>query len=122
MSVELWWETVQGPDLAQGDVLFDCVVPVMPDHLTADPSQAGRYAFQGDVYDLIVLTQSCDLENRKAPLVALCPTFTLEAWEIVNPAFRQRGRWERVRQGRIEGLHLLAGFDTPDDNRPGRRR
>lgn len=115
--MESWWETVHGPSLAQGDVLFDCVVPVMPDHVSVVPSQVGRFAFHGDVYDLVVLTQSCDLENGKAPLVALCPIFTLEAWEIVNPAFRQRGRWEQVRQGRIEGLHVLAGFDTPDDNR-----
>lgn len=115
--MESWWETVNGPSLAQGDALFDCVVPVMPDQVSIVTGQIGHHTFQGDLYDLIVVTQSCDLENGKAPLVALCPIFTLNAWEIVNPAFRQRGRWEQVRQGRVEGLHLLAGFDAPDDNR-----
>jgi len=43
--------------------------------------------------------------------------FTLDVWDTASPAFRQKGRWEQVRQGRIEGLHLLAGFNTPDDNR-----
>jgi hypothetical protein len=115
--VESWWETVNGPNLAQGDVLLDCVVPVMPDDVATSATQTGRYTFQGDLYDLIVVTQSCDLENRKAPLVALCPVFALDMWEAANAASRQRGRWEQVRQGRIEGLHLLAGFEVPDNNR-----
>jgi hypothetical protein len=34
----------------------------------------------------------------------------------VNNRFKQKGEWERVRQGRIEGLHLLASHDNPDDN------
>jgi hypothetical protein len=115
--VESWWGTVTGQALAQGDALFDCIVPVMPDLVPVIPGQVGLHSFQGDLYDLIIVTQSCDLENGKSPLVALCPIFTLDDWETVNPVFRQRGRWEQVRQGRIEGLHLLAGFDAPEDGR-----
>ena len=115
--MESWWETVEGASLAQGDVLTDCLIPVMPDEVGAATNPEGTYTFQGDVFDVIVVTQSCDLENAKAPLVALCPVSRLDAFESVNPIFRQRGRWEQVRQGRVEGLHLLAGFDLPDDNR-----
>jgi hypothetical protein len=115
--MEEWWETVNGAGLAQGDVLLDCLVPVMPDDVSLPTGSTWDYTFQADLFDLIVLTQSCDLENDKAPLVALCPIFTLDVWEAANAAFRQRGRWEQVRQGRIEGLHLLAAFEAPDDNR-----
>src|SRR5207302_10047442 len=67
--------------------------------------------------DCVVLTQSCDLANDKAPLVALCPVFSLPDFEAVNKAFAQKGVWERVRQGRVEGLHLLASPTEPSHNR-----
>lgn len=68
-------------------------------------------------YDCIVVTQSCDLENDKAPLVALCPAHSLMQFEEINPRYKQKGHWEQVRQGRVEGLHLLASPNKPSDNR-----
>lgn len=35
---------------------------------------------------------------------------------MVNPKYRKKGDWERVRQGRVEGLHMLAGVMGPSDN------
>ena len=67
--------------------------------------------------DLIVVTQSCDLENHNVQFVALCPIHTLEAFEAINPEFRRRGQWESVRKGRVEGLHLLGSPTDPDNNR-----
>ena len=66
--------------------------------------------------DLIVMTQSCDLDNRKVQFVALCPIHTLDAFEVINPEFRRRGVWESVRKGRVEGLHLLGSPTDPDEN------
>ncbi len=63
------------------------------------------------------MTQSCDLANRKVEHVALCPIHTLPEFEIANPSFAKKGAWEAVRKGRIEGLHLLASPETPDNNR-----
>lgn len=114
-----WWEPVQGPRLAQGDMLQNCVVPIMPPDFTPPPTglTGGPYHFQGGVYDLIIVTQSCDLENNKAPLVAACPLFSIPYFEQYNEDFKKAGRWEQVRQGRIEGLHLLASSTDPDNNR-----
>jgi hypothetical protein len=67
--------------------------------------------------DLIVMTQSCDLENRKVEFVALCPIYSLAQFEATNPNFAKKGKWEEVRQGRREGLYLLASPTTPEDNR-----
>jgi hypothetical protein len=61
------------------------------------------------------MTQSCDLEQKKAPLVACCPMFPLPIYESFNIEFSKAGQWERVRQGRIEGLHLLASPTKPDE-------
>lgn len=112
-----WWDQFIGGQLAQGDFLVDCVVPTMPPEIGERVDGRGPYIFVGKVYDLIVLTQSCDLENVKAPLVATCPLFELGTYEHENPRFARKGEWERVRQGRVEGLHLLAALDNADDNR-----
>lgn len=108
-----WWVQLEGPHLAQGDYLPKCLVPFF----------APNYGTEGEIqevpvkeYDCIVVTQSCDLENDKAPLVALCPIYPISAYEQVNPHFRQKGAWERVRQGRVEGLHLLASQIDPSNN------
>ena len=34
-----------------------------------------------------------------------------------NPDFTKRGRWESVRKGRVEGLHLLGSPEDPQNNR-----
>lgn len=109
-----WWVGVEGSNLAQGDYLPKCLVPFFePDYGT----DGGIQEVPVKEYDCIVVTQSCDLENDKAPLVALCPIYPISVYEKVNFSFKQKGAWERVRQGRVEGLHLLASHDDPDNNR-----
>lgn len=115
--MESWWDQVEGPRLAQGDLLPDCVVPTMPSDFEPPPGESGPYQFRAELYDLIVVTQSCDLENDKAPLVAMCPIFHIGAYEAANPGSARKGWWEPVRQGRVEGLHLLASLTSPGDNR-----
>jgi len=105
---------VGGARLAQGDFLPGCRVPFFrPGYETGEEAQ--------DVpvkeYDCIIITQSCDLENDKAPLVALCPINPILRFESVNPKFQEKVQWERVRTGRVEGLHLIASVEEPDDNR-----
>ena len=110
----VWWTQVDGPKLLQGDFLPRCLVPfTSPDYGATGETQ--------DVpvkeYDCIVLTQSCDLEHGKAPLVALCPLYPITKFEQVNTRFAEKGTWEKVRLGRIEGLHLVASMDDPEENR-----
>lgn len=107
-----WWVEVEGQGLAQGDYLPDCRVPSFsPDY---GPGE-NAHAVTAKDYDCIVLTQTCDLEQGKAPLVAMCPLYRIATFEINNPNFRTR--WEEVRKGRVEGLHLIAAISDPDDNR-----
>ena len=60
---------------------------------------------------LIILTQSCDLSNEKISLAAMCPIVTVDAFEEINPDFSKKGEWEKVRKGRMEGLHMLPPFE-----------
>jgi hypothetical protein len=114
MTIEPFWVQISEPGLRQGDLLPSCLVPIPGlDAVEQGVPQEGT-AME---YDLIVLTQSCDLEQRKVRLVATCPIFPLAEFEAVNPAFARKGRWNEVLKGRIEGLHLLASPTVPEDNR-----
>lgn len=109
-----FWTQTNGDSLAQGDMLLACRVPSFG-------AEFGRDNVEAEVevreLDLIVITQSCDLENSKVALVALCPIHSLPVFEQTNPAFTVKGRWESVRKGQQPGLHLLASPDSPSDNR-----
>lgn len=93
-----WWTQVNGRRLQQGDLLPDCLLPVFTG---VKPGDGERVAEENlDRARLIVITQSCDLENNKAAYVALCPIHRLEEFERTNTSFSKRGAWENVRKGR----------------------
>lgn len=119
MTLESFWIQISEPILRQGDYLPDCLVPIAIFDQTDFLENQEVIEINGEIreMDLIVLTQSCDLENQKARLVALCPISTLTEFEKVNPDFTKRGKWNEVRKGRVEGLHLLASPTNPDNSR-----
>jgi hypothetical protein len=108
-----FWMNVESSGLSQGDFLSSCLVPNFP-------ADFGKNAVSNEVQiakaDLIVITQSCDLENNKVAFVALCPIYSLPAFEAFNTKFKNRREWEQVRQGRREGLYLLPSPTNPDNN------
>ena len=100
MTIEPFWAQVSEPNLRQGDLLPNCLVLIRgPD----SPTEAGSWEAVAMEYDLIVLTQSCDLEQRKVRLVATCPVYPLSEFEAVNPAFAQ-GALERGPERPSRGL------------------
>lgn len=119
MIEEAFWIEVNGTDLRQGDYLPNCLVPVAifdPENFSRE-QEGAELEVEVRETDLIILTQSCDLENGKAGFVALCPIYPIAEFEKVNPNFAKKGRWNEVRKGRIEGLHLLASPTNPSNNR-----
>lgn len=106
------WSQIQGASLLQGDFLKDCLIPVF----TPEKDTAGDGVHIVDVRttDLIILTQSCDLAQKKVQFVALCPIFPFEEFSVANAY--QNDKKERIRQGKVEGLHLLPAFEGPKNN------
>ena len=111
---ESFWEKVKTDSLRQGDVISNCMVP----EFAPDYGRNGKvHEVPVKEYDLIIVSQSCDLENKKLDLVTLCPIYSIKNFEEHNPDFKKKRAWERVRKGREEGLHLLSSYDEPDNNR-----
>ena len=98
---ESFWVKVNEQTLRQGDYLTDCHVPIFIDQSVGPEPRDVPV----DVFNLIVLTQSCDLEQSKIRLVAMCPIYPIQAFEERNPEFTKKGKWNEVRKGRMEGLH-----------------
>lgn len=109
---EPWWQKTAGSDLAQGDLLEDCRMPIFSgsteEEIVEEEFTQSR---------LLVISQSCDLVNKKIEYVALCPIFELNEFEEINPKYSARGKWEAVRKGQHAALHLLASPEDPNDNR-----
>ena len=94
--------------------MYVCFVPVFDPGFGTNDGEAEVPVAKAD---LIVVTQSCDLMKAKITLAALCRTESLSDFPEANPAYEQKERMEKVRKGRIEGLHLLASPTNPRNNR-----
>ena len=59
MKVDTFWTETKGPELRQGDLLSACLVPVIHPSLGESKTNESVAVLE---YDLVILTQSCDLE------------------------------------------------------------
>lgn len=111
-----FWIQINSPSLAQGDWLPNSPIPMFGADFGKADTPGGHTPVSIKFGDVIVMTQSCDLEQKKAFLVACCRITTLIEFERTNPKASKQGWWEAVRQGRVEGLHLLGSPMEPQNN------
>lgn len=109
VSVEL---VAQSGTLCQGDVLSKCIVPVFAANLELALETSDGIKARCDQYDLIVVTQSCDLCSKQPPeLVAVCPVFSIESVQKSTTPSKTnkqwKSHWENVRKGRVPSQHLI---------------
>jgi hypothetical protein len=109
-----WFEVVDGSDdLLQGDFIKGCPIMIPPSEMSKDEVIEVRAV----EYDVVVMSQSCDLEQRKLDLVLVCPIWPLSELEKINPYYRSSKGKESLRRGNLPGYHLLNkceidGFKT----------
>jgi hypothetical protein len=83
-----WYEIAQGPAILQGDMLFNCPVLLGTEQLRWPIPPDARVDAHVKVFDLVVMTQSCDLQNDKAQEVLVAH---LVAWPDAVRAEAQKG-------------------------------
>ncbi len=109
-----WYEVVNGGDLQQGDLLenIDILVPLL-----GDEKQKDNIPSVVETYDVIVLTQSCDIVKETCKDVLVCPIWTIDDIKKEVPHFKTSKGLEDLRTGRVVGYHLLNRCDIEGFNR-----
>jgi hypothetical protein len=73
---------------------------------------------QVSVYDVVVLTQSCDLDYDKVNNVIVCPHHSLKEFAKSEEHFSRARTLEECRRGYLPGYHMLAASTHPGFERP----
>ncbi|MDD3860739.1 MAG: hypothetical protein PHW83_11115 [Bacteroidales bacterium] len=58
-------------------------------------------------YDVIIMSQSCDLVAEKINLVLVCPFYTLTELGKIHSEYKSSSNKEKLRKGHVLGMHLL---------------
>ncbi len=106
-----WFQVVKNKkDLFQGDFINDCPIIMPPSEIpdTSDISVKVR------TYDVVVMSQSCDLVANKIDLVLVCPYYSLEEVAKLNSTYSTVSGRELLKQGNVAGYHLLNKCNLKD--------
>ncbi len=124
-----WYEIIDGEELQQGDFFSNCPVALPPRLSTLSDYDEQVLAQMlsntrptGKIYDVIVLSQSCDLVERKLEYVLVCPHTPLSqleqaADENIRNFFRSNKRKEEIRRGYSPGYLMLASCELENFTR-----
>jgi hypothetical protein len=106
--VEYPWYAVVTPEvgLEQGDFIFECPI-LEPVHNIQENTAETKYS----EYDVVIMSQSCDLQNGKLSFVLVCPFWSMKMIEEHNPWLKSKKGKEQLRMGHQPNYHLL--------NKPG---
>ncbi|MBI5194210.1 MAG: hypothetical protein HZA08_12335 [Nitrospirae bacterium] len=104
----LWYEIVSNDEpVLQGDMLFSCPIFIPSSGYYPSVKEEITVPVEVKEYDVIVMSQSCDLVQGKIDLVLVCPIWPLNEFEIRDDFFKGRKGKEALRQGNVPGYHLL---------------
>lgn len=100
-----WYEIIVSDALlSQGDFFESC--PVLIPHTVIDRDVETAVASVKE-YDVVVMSQSCDLEYRKLNIVLVCPVWSLNEFGEKSSYFKGSKGKEALRRGHLPGYHLL---------------
>jgi len=100
-----WYKLVAVDEsLAQGDIIRNCQVLV-----PVNSEAVEKETIAGEVleYDVIVMSQSCDLENKKIDLVLVCPIYSLDELSAKQTELAENKGKNQLRKGMWVHYHLL---------------
>lgn len=103
-----WYEVVEGEKIEQGDILISCpiVVPLSLTYPVTDGIQADL-----QIFDVIIMTQSCDLENEKVQDITVCPHWDLTTAGKMEPSLGKKSTWQSINKGHQFRYAMLPAWD-----------
>ena len=114
-----WYDIVKTRELEQGDLLTRCPVlkTVWSKETFTQTETEYELQAQEEIFDVVVMSQSCDLVNDKVDSVLVCPyhdidIFIQDAYPTANAKSIRTFR-EKVRRGDMPGYHMVAACEFP---------
>lgn len=115
-----WYELIEDSDkITQGDIIKKCPVPILINSCEIKEDST----FDADIIEVdgIVLTQACDIENRKVENIILCGITTKTEFEAEQ---KKNGRKDKEIEKSLEGiikgqqnaLHIINRYKSEDFN------
>lgn len=124
-----WYRNAESDEeLEQGDFIDDCQV-LVPRYTTIETeanmsSNPQKFHAESDeeIRDVIIISQTCDLENRKVDVVHLCPRMPLSQYvEIARKLGKNNqsivAKLNEIRLGRSYRYYMLNACNLPDLSR-----
>lgn len=115
-----WYDIVEkSDDLDQGDFIDDCEF-VIPEYILIDPEKKPSHLLTvlTEVYDVVIVSQSCDLENEKIDNVLVCPRWSyrqyIEAKLEKDVNFNIKDNLEQIRRGKEYRYYMLNQSNFAD--------
>jgi hypothetical protein len=110
-----WYEAVSGSELEQGDILLACPVFRIPASAVRVGAREAHITVENR--NLIVLTQSCDLEVRAGGRAsvdeAIFSPIHSKADLRDHPRFGKDHHWDEAAKGRLPAFHVLNRCELP---------
>ena len=98
-----WYELINGENLEQGDILkgVEVIKPTLK-FLNGETNKVDT-----EINDVIILTQSCDLANKKTPWVQVTPVVSLSVMKSKFQQFKDVKALESIRRGYQPKYHMI---------------
>ena len=98
-----WYNVAKAEEpLSQGDFILSCPIIIPPQSMDTPNPEVEITA-----YDVIVMSQSCDLLHDKIDLVLLCPFWKMTDLEQRESYYKSKKGKESLRKGDQPSYHLL---------------
>ena len=110
---EDWYDIIEGGGLRQGDILLECPI-LRLDPSVSYPLTAEAVPATMEFHDIVILTQSCDLDQNKVSGVVCCTHFDLEEAKKTNPELRSKNAPEEIKKERRVRYTLLTAHDSAE--------
>jgi hypothetical protein len=102
-----WYDVIDNDEnLMQGDFIYECPIIIPPPNINLDEIDVDI-----ELYNVIIMSQSCDLVNKKIDLILVCPVWLLDEFSVKNNFYKSPKGKEALRRGDSPGYHLLHKSD-----------
>ncbi len=109
-----WYEIVSAAEpITQGDFIRDCPIVIPPSDIS-ESDEGAVYDSCVEYYDVIIISQACDIENNKLKYIIVCPLWDLEAFVGKYTNFNNPGGKENLRKGLVFHYHMLNKSKSED--------